>query len=62
MAREEVELGVFLQELVDSIGKRLKEQEAEIGALRKEIDAIKRNMDRPGPRVDKSVLRVLKGN
>jgi hypothetical protein len=59
MAGDEVGLKEFIEELVESLGRRLSEQDKEIKKLKKDVASLKAAGGRP--RIDKSVLRVLRG-
>ena len=58
MPDERIPLDAFLEELVSVIDKRLKEQAKSIRRLDKEVSVL-RGSARPG--MDKSVLKVLRG-
>lgn len=66
MAEEgKIDLDAFLEEMVSLVNERLKKQELVIDNLRKEVDKLKggiRSLDRgKSLKIDKSVLKVLKG-
>lgn len=62
MKGDEVDLNDFLEELVESVSRKLKEQDEEIRRLKKEIASLRSWMKRGGrPPINKSILRVLKG-
>jgi hypothetical protein len=60
MAGDEVGLKEFIEELVESLGRRLSEQDKEIKQLKKDVAKLKKSSG-GRPRIDKSVLRVLRG-
>ena len=62
---DSLEVGAFLEEMISIIDGRLKRQEmsiAELQAGMKQIRSTLSNLSRarPGPMIDKSVLKVLK--
>jgi hypothetical protein len=59
MSRDEVELDAFLEELVESTGKRLRKNERDIARLKNDIALLK--SEERKPRVSSSVLKVLRG-
>jgi hypothetical protein len=58
MSQEKIDIEEFLEELVKKIGERFSEQEKDIARLRKEMRALSSG---PKSRIDRSVLKVLKG-
>lgn len=66
MAEEEkLDLDTFLAEMVSLVNERLKKQESVIEGLRKDMDRLKGNISLLNKgsslKIDKSVLKVLKG-
>lgn len=62
---EKVDLDAFLDEMVSLVNQRLKKQELVIDNLRKELNRLKNDihsLDKGSIlKIDKSVLKVLKG-
>lgn len=66
MAEEEkIDLDAFLGEMVSLVNERLKKQESTINGLRKDVSKLKMSiysLSKSGSlKIDKSVLKVLKG-
>lgn len=66
MAKEEkIDLDAFLEEMVSLVNERLKKQELIINGLRKDVNKLERSIYSPNKtgslKIDKSVLKVLKG-
>ena len=62
---EKVELVAFLDEMISLVNERLKKQELVIDNLKKEVDKLKKDihsLDKgKSLKIDKSVLKILKG-
>ena len=60
MSDDKIDLETFLDELVTALNKRLKEHEKAIKHLEREIASLKA-IGQGGIKMDKSVLKVLRG-
>jgi len=66
MAKEEkIDLDAFFEEMVSLVNERLKKQELVIGNLRKDVNKLKNSISllnrSSSLKIDKSVLKILKG-
>ncbi len=63
MSVSTLEIKPFLEELVRILEKRMKEQDRTINLLRKEISSLRSEVERlsKGSQVDRSVIKVLRG-
>lgn len=59
--KEEVELNVFLEELISVMNERFKKHESAIAGLKREVSGLKSSSKQRKLKVDKSVLKILKG-
>lgn len=62
---EKIDLDAFLGEMVSLVNERLKKQELVIEGLRRDVDKLKKSISLLNKgsslKIDKSVLKVLKG-
>jgi uncharacterized coiled-coil protein SlyX len=61
---ERIGISAFLEEMISIIDARLKNQEKTIAAMQSELRRLRQELDEvsrsSGPKIDKSVLKILK--